>query len=83
MVVQLHLTRIVEELEHELVGTAMDMHEALEVARAERPELVLMDIHLASGTDGVETGFFEIDTGSAETWTVQLTEPGDRDIGGR
>lgn len=29
------------------------------------------------------TGFFEIDTGSAETWTVQLTEPGERGTGGQ
>jgi uncharacterized membrane protein len=29
------------------------------------------------------TGFFEIDTGNAETWTVQLTEPDDRGIGGQ
>jgi len=29
------------------------------------------------------TGFFEIDTGNSETWTVQLTEPGDRGIGGQ
>lgn len=29
------------------------------------------------------TGFFEIDTGDAQTWTVQLTEPGDRGIGGQ
>ena len=55
MVVQLHLTRIVEELGHEVVGTAADRDEAVELAAAERPELVLMDIHLASGSDGVET----------------------------
>lgn len=29
------------------------------------------------------TGFFEIDTHDAETWTVQLTEPSDRGTGGR
>ncbi len=55
MVVQLHLTRIVEELGHIVVGTAADRDEALELAANERPELVLMDIHLAAGTDGVET----------------------------
>ena len=55
MVVQLHLTRIVAELGHEVVGTAMTTHEALEAAAASAPELVLMDIHLADGDDGVET----------------------------
>ena len=55
MVVQLHLTRIVEELGHDVVGTAADRDEALELASSEKPELVLMDIHLASGSDGVET----------------------------
>ncbi|MEQ1633867.1 MAG: response regulator [Planctomycetota bacterium] len=55
MVVQLHLSRIVEELGHHVVGTAADRDEALELAASEKPELVLMDIHLAAGTDGVET----------------------------
>lgn len=55
MVVQLHLSRIVEELGYDVVGTAADRDEALELAAQEKPQLVLMDIHLASGTDGVET----------------------------
>ncbi len=55
MVVQLHLSRIVAELGHEVVGTAMNTLEALEIAERESPELVLMDIHLADGDDGVET----------------------------
>ena len=55
MVVQLHLSRIVAELGHEVVGTAMNTREALEIAQREAPELVLMDIHLADGDDGVDT----------------------------
>ena len=55
VVVQLHLTRIVEELGYDLVGAAADRDDALEQARANRPELVLMDIHLADGTDGIDT----------------------------
>lgn len=55
MVVQLHLSRIVEELGYEVVGTAADQDEALELAAQSRPDLVLMDIHLASNTDGVDT----------------------------
>ena len=29
------------------------------------------------------TGFYEVDTGSQESWTVQLTEPTSRGIGGQ
>jgi PAS domain S-box-containing protein len=55
VVVQLHLTRIVEELGYELVGAAADREDALEQGRESCPELVLMDIHLADGTDGIDT----------------------------
>lgn len=55
MIVQLHLRRIVEGLGHRVVGTATTMQEALDVADDDPPELVMMDIHLAEGTDGVET----------------------------
>jgi predicted glycosyltransferase/CheY-like chemotaxis protein len=53
--VQLHLARLVAELGHEVVGTAMNAREAREVAARAAPELVLMDIHLADGDDGVDT----------------------------
>ncbi len=55
MIVQLHLRRIVEGLGHRVIGTATTMQEALDVAEHDPPELVMMDIHLAEGTDGVET----------------------------
>jgi uncharacterized membrane protein len=29
------------------------------------------------------TGFYEVDTGSQESWTIQLTDPTSRGIGGR
>ena len=29
------------------------------------------------------TGFYEVDTGSQESWTIQLTEPTSRGVGGR
>jgi len=29
------------------------------------------------------TGFYEIDTGNQESWTIQLTEPTNRGVGGR
>ena len=30
-----------------------------------------------------KTGFYEVDTGSQESWTIQLTEPTSRGVGGR
>jgi uncharacterized membrane protein len=30
-----------------------------------------------------KTGFYEVDTGNQETWTIQLTEPTSRGVGGR
>lgn len=30
-----------------------------------------------------KTGFYEVDTGSQESWTIQLTEPTNRGVGGR
>ena len=29
------------------------------------------------------TGFYEVDTGNQESWTIQLTEPTSRGVGGR
>ena len=55
LIVRMHLKSIVQELGHEVVGTAATKDEALAAAEAEPPDVVLMDIHLAEGTDGVET----------------------------
>ncbi|MEO2164429.1 MAG: response regulator [bacterium] len=55
VMVQMHLAGIVEGLGHQLVGTAEDTPTALELGEKEAPELVLMDIHLAGGGDGVDT----------------------------
>lgn len=30
-----------------------------------------------------KTGFYEVDTGRQESWTIQLTEPASRGVGGR
>lgn len=38
-----------------VVGVAADMHEAVALAGRELPDLALMDINLARGTNGVET----------------------------
>lgn len=53
-IVQLHLSKIVESTGHELVGAVSRSAEALESARRTKPDLVLMDIRLAGGDDGIE-----------------------------
>jgi predicted glycosyltransferase/CheY-like chemotaxis protein len=55
MIVQLHLENIVSGLGHEVTGMAANTAEALEAAAGNSPDLVLMDIHLDDGNDGVET----------------------------
>ncbi len=54
LVVQMHLRRIVDSLGHEVIGTAASTSEALAAAELKPPDLVLMDIHLADGSDGVD-----------------------------
>jgi predicted glycosyltransferase/DNA-binding NarL/FixJ family response regulator len=55
MIVQMHLETIVSGLGHEVTGTAANSDEAYDSAESAHPDLVLMDIHLADGCDGVET----------------------------
>jgi DNA-binding NarL/FixJ family response regulator len=44
---------VVRQLRHEVVGPAATAEEAIELAEAARPDLVLMDIRLANDSDGV------------------------------
>ncbi len=53
-IVQLHLQRIVAEAGHRVSGTAATAAQAREAADREAPDLVLMDIHLPGGIDGVD-----------------------------
>ncbi len=53
-VVRLHLRQIIEKMGHRVVGLAASAEEAWEMAAAERPDLVLMDIHLRGQQDGVD-----------------------------
>jgi len=43
-----------EYLGHEVVGTASAGPEAIELARDHDPDLVLMDVHLGGGMDGLQ-----------------------------
>ncbi|MGH6787172.1 MAG: response regulator [Novosphingobium sp.] len=53
-IIALHIRSIVEELGHTVSGIATTHAEAVELARAKRPELVLADISLADGSNGIE-----------------------------
>ncbi|CTQ34775.1 response regulator [Jannaschia rubra] len=48
------ITAIVEELGHEVVGTARTRTEAVEMGMRERPDLILADIQLADNSSGID-----------------------------
>lgn len=43
-----------EYLGHEVVATASSGEEAVDLAKAHEPDLVLMDVHLGGGIDGLD-----------------------------
>lgn len=53
-VVQLHLRRLLAGLGYRVVGSAATADEAVDLARREKPDLVLMDIELRGEQDGVD-----------------------------
>lgn len=53
-IIALDLTRLVRELGHDVVGAAATHEEAVSMARASRPGLVLADIRLADGSNGMD-----------------------------
>jgi len=48
-------SQLLEDAGYEVVGMAADSRQALRLAENERPDLVLMDIRLRGGDDGVAT----------------------------
>jgi two-component system, cell cycle sensor histidine kinase and response regulator CckA len=54
-VVAENLRAELESMGYDIVGMAFSGNEALELARQKRPDLVLMDIKLREGMDGIET----------------------------
>jgi CheY-like chemotaxis protein len=52
-IIALDIQELVERCGHSVVGIATTEAEAVEIARAERPSLVLADINLGAGGDGV------------------------------
>jgi two-component system, response regulator PdtaR len=53
-IVGLHLESILERLGHEVVGVVAEEAEALHLVATERPDLIVTDIHLARGGDGLK-----------------------------
>ena len=53
-IIALHIRSIVEELGHTVSGIATTHAEAVALARSHRPELVLADISLADGSNGID-----------------------------
>lgn len=54
-IVQAHLQDLVRQAGHRVTCTAVRAQEALSSAEREAPDLVLMDVRLAAGDDGIET----------------------------
>jgi DNA-binding NarL/FixJ family response regulator len=54
LLIAMDLEMQVEAMGHRVVATAMEADEAVRKARAERPDVVLMDLRLADGSSGVE-----------------------------
>src|SRR5687768_17851203 len=52
-IVGLHLESILERLGHEVVGVVAEEAEALHIVATEQPDLIVTDIHLARGGDGL------------------------------
>ena len=53
-IIALDLTRLVRELGHTVVGTAATRDEAVALARQTSPGLVLADVRLADGSNGID-----------------------------
>jgi len=53
-IIGLDLTRLTRELGHRVTGIAATRDEAVEMARRQRPGLVLSDIRLADGSSGLD-----------------------------
>ncbi|WP_420478027.1 response regulator [Brevundimonas sp. FT23028] len=54
--VAMELRFVLEDLGHEVIGTAADARSALDLVRENEVDLALVDIHLSDGATGVELG---------------------------
>lgn len=53
-IIAMDLEGIVAEMGHKITGVARTAARAVEMGKAERPDLVLADIHLADGSSGID-----------------------------
>ncbi|QKF83254.1 DNA-binding response regulator [Halarcobacter ebronensis] len=54
-IVALDIKKILQSLNFEVTGTATNYNAALNSVRVNKPDLILMDINLGKGLDGIET----------------------------
>lgn len=52
-IVGLHLESILERLGHDIIGVVADEAEALYLVSSEQPDLIITDVHLAGGGNGL------------------------------
>ncbi|MET0369930.1 MAG: response regulator, partial [Sphingobium sp.] len=53
-IIALHIKKIVESLDHEVLGIVRTRSEAVKMAGEVHPELILADISLADGSSGID-----------------------------
>ena len=54
VIIAMHLAMLVAELGHEVCATAVSAAAAIALARTHNPDVVLMDIRLAQGSNGID-----------------------------
>ena len=54
LIIAEHLTILLENIGCEIVGSAIDFDEAIEILETEKPDLILLDINLGGKKDGVD-----------------------------
>jgi two-component system, response regulator PdtaR len=69
-IVGLHLESILERLGHEVVGVVAEEAEALHLIATERPDLIVTDVHLAHGGDGLKVAREAQETYGARTIVI-------------
>lgn len=55
LILAMDLEDVLVSAGYEVVGLAADMHQAIKLAEVHRPDVAIMDVNLARGTNGVET----------------------------
>ena len=55
LIIQMYLERVAMNANFEVVGTAENFEQAIQLIETKKPELVLLDIGLRGAIDGIET----------------------------